>query len=372
MSKPVPKPRTRTLTRSGELASSPPTARNGEEGSGSPRPPQEAWVDSSEGTAVGIPQLVSDANMMYTDDDEDEEFKDTLEFHNPGEPAEFTSGGIGDCHSSRFHPEDTLKGFTSQAPFTSYPPQTSPSTPKKTSPTSKLHQEESKLLLREVTDLKNHKISLTQEIGALSNELVRKREELEELEHRLQSREKSLRDREQLSAVEKGNIDLKLKKIALKEKELGERESTLLLRQHALDERESLLVEQEAVASGAMQLETKDALRAAEEEMKKRDASLHQWSRKLHEEAERLRLKEIEQDREFQNRLAALSILQEESRQLGGEHSEELVGTAPKPSRVASAPVVVDPKLKEDEDLAARLQQELWQVSVCLVPTLAV
>ena len=365
MSKPVPKPRTRTLTRSGELPSSPPTGRNGEEGSGSPRSPKEAWVDSSKGTEVDIPPPVSDANKMYTDDDEDEDFMDSLEFHNPEDSAEWSAGGIGGCQSSRFHPVDTLKNFTSQAPFAS---QASPTTPRRTSPTSKLNQEESKLLLREVTDLKNHKISLTQEISALSSELMTKREELEELELRLQSREKGLRDREQLNAVEKGNIDLKWKKIALKEKELGERENTLLRRQHALDERETLLAEQEAAASG----NKKDALRVAEEEIKKKDASLHEWSRSLHEEAERLRLKEIEQDREFQNRLAALSILEEESHQLQGGHSEELVDAAPKPSRVATAPAVVDPKVKEDADLAARLQQELWQVGVSLSPTFPV
>ena len=373
MSRPVPKPRTRTLTRSGELASSPSATRSeGDEGEGklAPSSPQEAWVDSAEVVRAEMPQLRSDANMMYTNDDEDEEFEDSLDFYDLEEPAErpSTSVGLGGCQmqGSRFHPEDTLQGFTSQAPFTSLP--LPPSTaPVRTSPTSKRYQEESKLLLREVTDLKNHKISLSQEIATLSDALARKREDIEELEHKLQSREKSLRDREQLSAVEKGNIDLKMKKIALKEKELEDREKTLLLRQHALDERESLLVEQEAMASGAAQLEKeRSSLRVREEEMKKRDEALHKWSRELHEEAERLRLKEIEQNRDIESRLAALSILQEESQQQGGERREELVGAPSKPPGMAAAESVVDPKLEADADMAARLQQELWQVCVCI------
>ena len=313
-----------------------------------------------------MPVFASDANLMYSNEDDEGEFKDSLEFHDLEDHTEWpsTSGGLGSrqLQGSRFHPEDTMKDFTSQAPFTRSLPQPSSTTPARTSPISKLCQEESKLLLREVTDLKNHKISLIQEITTLSEALARKKEDMEELEHKLQSREKSLRDREALSAVEKGNIDLRSKKIALKEKELEDRESTLLLRQRALDERVSLLAEQEAMGGGTAQLEKERAsLQAAEKDVKKRDVELQEWSRKLHEEAERLRLKEIDQDRDFQNRLAALSILEEESQQ-GGVRLEELVG----PSSGTPSAVLVeeDPTLKEDADMAARLQQELWQVCV--------
>ena len=370
--RPVPKPRTRTLTRSGELSSSPSATRSDEdegEGRFAPRSPQEAWVavDNAQVVKTGSPEFASDANQMYTNDDEnEEEFKDSLELHDLEEPTEWssTSGGLGgrQMQASRYHPEDTLKDYTSQAPVIM--PHPSSITPVRTSPGSKLYQEESKLLLREVTDLKNQKISLTQEIVALSEVLSRKKADIEELEHKLQSREKSLRDREHLSAVEKGNIDLKLKKIILKEKELEDRESTLLLRQHALDERESLLVEQEVMRSGAAQLEKERAsLRVAETEVKKRDEALHKWSRELHEEAERLRLKEIDQERDFQNRLTALSIYAEESQQ-GGVRLDELVGGSS--GTPLTAAVVEDPKVKEDADMAARLQQELWQVCVCV------
>ena len=344
LQRPVPKPRTRTIVSSGDLSKSPPKTD-----SDSPLVPRQAWSTSDNVTGSND----FDPDQMYTDDDGNSD----------GEAVEDDEDEFYDVRSSpsRFHPEDPLKGITTQSHSPSRPPFSGDKPVRTPSNTS----EEGSLLRREVTDLKNKKIALQSEIEQLSRHVEMKKREIEGLNHdaemrkqrleekesALQLRERNVLTKEQTLAVERGNINIKLKKLAHRETELQSMEDNMIVRKKALDEREDLLRDLTDENGSGMRKKDKE-LRSLEDELKRKEDRLTKWSQELHEEAERIRLKGIQMEQEFTDKMAAMNLMEQESNR--------------GPSVTDNPSSVLDPQAQQDLELARSIQEQMWQVCVCV------
>ena len=367
-SKPVPKPRARSTVSSGDqqqMSESPCSQERENDGkqgdsmtNGPPLAPRQAWGTSNTRTREGVDQ-------MYTDNanSSEEEFVVEDEEHDSDEYQDSSDRVLVERSvPSRYHPEDPLKGITSQSHVpsgTSLPSYMAGRTPSNTavipgykptrSPSST--SEEGTILRREVTDLKNKKKFLEFQIQKLEVELRDKKVHVEEKESALELRERNLLEREQTMVMERGNIDIKLKKLAHKEKELEAMEDNLIVRKKTLEEREFLLSDMPQESSHNSR-EKERELNEWEDRLKKKEKHLTEWTKELHEEAEKIRLKKLKMDQEFEDKLAALNLMEQETSELT---------TIP-----ISETAVSDPHASEDLELAKSIQEKLWQVCVCV------
>jgi hypothetical protein len=301
---------------------------------------------------------------MYTDNanSSEEEFVVEDEEHDSDEYQDSSDRVLVERSvPSRYHPEDPLKGITSQSHVpsgTSLPSYMAGRTPSNTavipgykptrSPSST--SEEGTILRREVTDLKNKKKFLEFQIQELEIELRDKKVHVEEKESALELRERNLLEREQTMVMERGNIDIKLKKLAHKERELEAMEDNLIVRKKTLEEREFLLSDMPQESSHNSR-EKERELNEWEDRLKKKEKHLTEWTKELHEEAEKIRLKKLKMDQEFEDKLAALNLMEQETSELT---------TIP-----ISETAVSDPHASEDLELAKSIQEKLWQDPGC-------
>ena len=368
---PVPKPRVRSNVKSSPLfddaSDLPAPLRISVKTDLVSRPREDTEIA---GEPVDTEHGHSDSNLshMYTDEnleDSDEEYHDSYTYE--GTQRRVLPDPLSGIDTQCMPDDQSISTLGPTYSFLS----SSPKEPR-SQRSSSTSSEDTRLLLREVADLKNKNISLKKELEIVEQNIFKKRQELgkivkdtsslrenlEERERRVGLREKSLVDKEQILLIKEGNIEMKLKKLQQRERDLEEQEDRFILKKKAIDEREYLLSEQESDYKGTQGGAKEEELKQKEKEIKSREDKLQKWSMELHEEAEHLRRKDIDLDLQFKDKMAALSLFQEESRQGGGD--EMVFSTHKKTVESDSAMKAKLQKEKEDMEMAKKLQDELW------------